>query len=76
MSLTGQRPPLCAGKCHSACLVGRRLLLFGGSMAGSNGLAWLDLEELRWGSPAHVGGPPPCDRMSSVAVWLGEEVRA
>lgn len=66
--------PLCAGKCHSAALVGRRLLLFGGSMAACNELAWLDLEEERWGAPARVLGRPPCDRMSATAVLLGDEV--
>ena len=60
--------PRCAGKCHASALVGRRLLLFGGSMAACSQVAWLDLEELRWGAPARVAGQPPCDRMSASAV--------
>lgn len=66
--------PLCAGKCHASALVGRRLLLFGGSMASCNELAWLDLEQERWGAPVRVLGPPPCERMSATAVLCGEEV--
>ena len=66
--------PLCAGKCHASVLVGRRLLLFGGSMASSNEVAWLDLEARRWGAPRRVAGTPPCDRMSATAVLLGDEV--
>ena len=66
--------PLCAGKCHASALVGRRLLLFGGSMASCNELAWLDLERVQWGAPTRVLGPPPCERMSATAVLCGEEV--
>ncbi|PRW57948.1 kelch repeat [Chlorella sorokiniana] len=66
--------PLCAGKCHASALVGRRLLLFGGSMASCNELAWLDLEREEWGAPLRVLGPPPCERMSATAVLCGEEV--
>lgn len=64
--------PLCSGKCHAAALVGRRLLLFGGSMGACNELAWLDLESLQWGAPLRVAGPPPCDRMSASAVLVGD----
>jgi hypothetical protein len=41
--------PLCAGKCHASALVGRRLLLFAGSMHTCGEVAWLDLEQLSWG---------------------------
>ena len=66
--------PPCAGTCHAAALVGRRLLLFGGSMAACNELGWLDLEARQWGSPLRVAGPPPCERMSATAVLCGDEV--
>lgn len=66
--------PACAGKCHSACLVGCRLLLFGGSMPTCSDLAWLDLEARRWGAPATVLGREPAPRMSGVVALAGEEV--
>ncbi|KAL4446842.1 hypothetical protein ABPG77_008086 [Micractinium sp. CCAP 211/92] len=66
--------PACAGKCHSACLVGSRLLLFGGSMPTCSEVAWLDLEARRWGAPAAVLGWEPAPRMSASAALAGEEV--
>ncbi|KAL4434043.1 hypothetical protein ABPG75_000484 [Micractinium tetrahymenae] len=66
--------PACAGKCHAACRVGSRLLLYGGSMPTCSELAWLDLEAGRWGAPAAVLGWEPAPRMSSAAVLAGEEV--
>lgn len=73
-ALTLPPGPACAGKCHSACLVGSRLLLFGGSMPTCSELAWLDLEACRWGAPAPVLGREPAPRMSAAAVLAGEEV--
>ena len=73
MAVSGPAPH-CAGKCHSSALVGARLLLFGGSMATSSELAWLDLDEREWGRPAAVLGPAPVPRMSATAVLVGAEV--
>ncbi len=62
------------GRCHAYCLVGKKLVIFGGGIELGNTVSFLDLESLTWGEPYIMDGHPPDKRMSAVMGLAGTEV--
>jgi len=52
------------GRCHSGALVGRKWVIFGGSLGMGNAVTWLDLDTLAWGGPS-IKGRAPLKRISA-----------
>lgn len=48
--------PKAVGRCHSSCLIGRKILFFGGSISFSNDICVFDTETRRWCETTRVVG--------------------
>jgi hypothetical protein len=52
---TYSRPEPALGRCHGMCLLGRKMVFFGGTCDASNRVTMLDLHTNKWHSPKVLG---------------------